>query len=158
MSDINDDFFDFVAALNRNRVEFVIVGAFSLAFLGYPRATGDIDFWIRPTDSNAEAVLRALEDFGFKSLGITSDDILSGKVIQLGYPPVRIDLLTQLDGVTGEEIWTNRRKGPFGGQAVFYLDKATFIKNKRAAGRPKDIVDVELFEAPLKPKGKRGKR
>ncbi|OGS04791.1 MAG: hypothetical protein A3G41_04065, partial [Elusimicrobia bacterium RIFCSPLOWO2_12_FULL_59_9] len=127
MSDVNSDFSDFVAALNRNRVEFVIVGAFSLAFLGYPRATGDIDFWIRPTASNAEAVLRALKDFGFKSLGITKDDILSGKVIQMGFPPVRIDLLTKLDGVTAEEIWGNRQEGPFGEHAVFYLGKDTFI-------------------------------
>ncbi|MBI5883870.1 MAG: hypothetical protein HZB91_12295 [Elusimicrobia bacterium] len=152
MSEVNPDFSDFVVALNRNHVEFVIVGAFSLAFLGYPRATGDIDFWLRPTASNAEAVLRALEDFGFKSLGVTKDDILSGKVIQLGYPPVRIDLLTQLDGVTAEEIWDKRQKGPFGEHAVFYLDKGTFLKNKRAAGRSKDLVDLELFDKPPKPK------
>ncbi len=155
MSDVNPDFSDFVAALNRNRVEFVIVGAFALAFLGYPRATGDIDFWIRPTDSNAQALLRALEDFGFKSLGITKDDVLSGKVIQMGLPPVRIDLLTTLDGVTAEEIWANRQEGPFGEHAVTYLDKETFIRNKRAAGRTKDLVDVELFSEPPKPKGKR---
>lgn len=155
MSEVNEDFSDFAAALKGNRVEFVIVGAFALAFLGYPRATGDIDFWIRPTDSNAEAVLRALKDFGFESLGITKDDILSGKVIQLGYPPVRIDLLTKLDGVTAEEIWDNRQEGPFGEHAVFYLDKETFLKNKRAAARSKDLVDIELFEPP---KPKRGKK
>ncbi|MCX5796612.1 MAG: hypothetical protein NTY77_14050 [Elusimicrobia bacterium] len=155
MSDVNPDFSDFVAALNRNHVEFVIVGAFSLAFLGYPRATGDIDLWIRPTASNAEALLRALEGFGFKSLGIARDDILSGKIIQLGYPPVRIDLLTKLDGVRAEEIWVKRQEGPFGEHAVFYLDKDTFLKNKRASGRPKDLVDLELFDEPPKPKGKR---
>lgn len=154
MSEVSPDFSDFVAALNRNHVEFVIVGAFSLAFLGYPRATGDIDFWIRPTAANAQAVLRALADFGFKSLGISKDDILSGKIIQLGYPPVRIDLLTILDGVTAEEIWAKRQEGPFGDHAVFYLDKGTFLKNKRAAGRSKDLVDLELFDKPPKPKRK----
>lgn len=148
MKDVNEDFSDFVLALNRNRVEFVIVGAFSLAFLGYPRATGDIDFWIRPTPSNADAVLRALKDFGFESLAITRDDILSGKIIQMGYPPVRIDILTVLDGVTAEEIWAHRQEGPFGGHAAFYLDKETFLKNKRAAARSKDIVDIELFDKP----------
>ena len=152
MSDVNKDFSDFVAALKQNQVEFVIVGAFSLAFHGYPRATGDIDFWIRPTASNADAVLRALKDFGFESLAVTQADILSGKVIQMGYPPARIDLLTQLDGVTAEEIWSNRQEGPFGEHAVFYLGKETFLKNKRAAGRPKDIVDVKLFDKPPKPK------
>lgn len=156
MSEVNQDYSDFVAALNGNHVEFVIVGAFALAFLGYPRATGDIDFWIRPTDSNAEALLRALKDFGFESLDITKDDVLSGKVIQMGYPPVRIDLLTQLDGVTAEEIWNKRREGPFGEHAVFYLDKDTFVKNKRAAARSKDKVDLELFDKP--PKNKKTKR
>ena len=156
MSEVSPDFSDFVAALNRNRVEYVIVGAFSLAFLGYPRATGDIDFWIRPTASNAEAVLRTLEDFGFKSLAISKDDVLSGKVIQLGYPPVRIDLLTKLDGVTAEEIWAKRQAGSFGDHAVCYLDKATFMKNKRAAGRSKDLADLELFDKPPKSKGRTG--
>lgn len=152
MSDVNEDFSDFVAALNRNRVEFVVVGAFALAFLGFPRATGDMDFWIRPTDANAGAVLGALKDFGFQSLRITKDDILSGKIIQMGFPPVRIDLLTKLDGVTSKEIWDNRQEGPFGPHVVFYLDKETFLKNKRAAGRSKDKADIELFEKPAKRK------
>lgn len=152
MSDVNEDYLEFVAALKRNDVEFVIVGAFALSFLGFPRATGDIDFWIRPTESNAEAVLRALKDFGFESLGITKEDILSGKVIQMGYPPVRIDLLTSLSGVVAEEIWNNRKEGPFGKHVVFYLDKETFLKNKRATDRPKDKLDVDLFEKPAKPK------
>ncbi len=158
MSDVNEDFSDFVAALKRNDVEFVIVGAFALAFLGFPRATGDIDFWIRPTEGNAEAVLRALKDFGFESLGITKEDILSGKVIQMGYPPVRIDLLTSLSGVTSKEIWDKRQEGPFGKHVVFYLDRDTFLKNKRATDRSKDKIDVELFEKPAKPRAKRGQR
>lgn len=157
MRDVNGDFLEFVAALKRNDVEFVIVGAFALAFLGFPRATGDIDFWIRPTGGNAQALLRALKDFGFESLGITKEDILSGKVIQMGYPPVRIDLLTSLSGVTSEEIWNNRKEGPFGKQVVFYLDKDTFLKNKRATDRSKDKIDVELFEKPTKSKSKKRK-
>ena len=87
MKDENPDFLAFVKALNDEHVEFVIVGAFALAFLGYPRATGDIDLWIRPNAANAQAVLRALEAFGFKSLGITQEDILSGKVIQMAILP-----------------------------------------------------------------------
>lgn len=156
MSDVNEDFLDFVAALKRNDVEFVIVGAFALAFLGFPRATGDIDFWIKPTEGNAEAVLRALKDFGFDSLKITKEDILSGKIIQMGYPPVRIDLLTSLSGVTSEEIWNSRQEGPFGKYVVFYLGKDTYLKNKRAANRSKDKVDIELFEKPAhRKKGKK---
>ena len=146
MSDVNKDFSDFIEALNRNDVEYVIVGAFALAFLGFPRATGDIAFWIRPTKPNAEALMRALRDFGFEALGIREEDILSGQVIQIGYPPVRIDLLTELDGVSGKEIWESRREGPYGDHAVFYLGKEIFLKNKRASDRPKDQVDVALFK------------
>ncbi len=150
MSEVNETFSDFVVALKRNDVEFVIVGAFALAYLGFPRSTGDIDFWIRPTEGNAEAVIRALKDFGFESLGMTKEDILSGKIIQIGYPPVRIDLLTSLSGVTSEEVWNNRQEGPFGKHVVFYLDRDTFLKNKRATDRSKDKADVELFEKPAK--------
>lgn len=145
MKNANRDFSDFIKALNDEHVEFVVVGAFALAFLGYPRATGDIDFWIRPNPANAQALLKALDAFGFKSLGITEEDILSGKIIQMGFPPARIDLLTVLDGVTSEEIWSSRKEGPFGDHTVFYLGKEVFIKNKRAAGRKKDLLDLELF-------------
>ncbi len=149
---IPPDFADFIAALERNEVEYVIVGAYALAFLGYPRYTGDVDIWVRPTASNAKALLRAVEEFGFKSLSLTEEDILSGKVIQMGYPPMRIDLITLLDGVTEDEIWTSRREGPFGDQAVFYIGKDAFIKNKRAAGRPKDVADLNALGEPPKKK------
>lgn len=150
-ADVNPDFSDFVRALNQQRVEYVIVGSFVLAFLGSPRATGDIDIWIRPTAENAQALLRAIEDFGFKSLGITQEDILSDKIIQLGHAPVRIDLLTALDGITEKEIWSSRQEGPFGDHTVYYLGKDAFIKNKRAAGRQRDLADLEaLGEPPTK--------
>lgn len=151
---IHPDFSDFLAALIRRRVEFVIVGAFDLAFLGSPRYTGDLDVWIRPTAPNAQALLSTMEDFGLKSLAVTAQDILSGKIIQLGYPPVRIDLLTLLDGVTAEEIWESRQEGQLGRHAVNYMGKAAFIKNKRAAGRPKDIADLSALGEPPKPRGK----
>ena len=89
---LHPDFSDFVAALNDNEAEYVIVGSFALAFHGSPRATGDIDFWIRPTNSNAKALVKALRDFGFGVLDVTEEDIVSGKIIQLGFPPVRIDI------------------------------------------------------------------
>ena len=147
---IHPDFSDFTELLNRHRVEFVIVGAFDLAFLGSPRYTGDMDFWIRPTAKNARALLQAIEDFGFKSLELTEGDILSGKIIQMGYPPVRIDLITLLDGLTADEIWSGRQEGPLGGHTVNYMGRAAFIKNKRAVGRNKDLADLEALGEPPK--------
>ena len=142
---IHPDFSDFVEALGKNSVEFVIVGSFALAFHGYPRATGDIDFWIRPTEGNSEALLKALIDFGFGELEVSKEDILSGKIIQLGYPPVRMDLITVLDGLTAEEVWDSRVKGKFGPHDVFYLGREAYIRNKRATGRHKDLADLDLL-------------
>jgi hypothetical protein len=142
---VHEDFKDFIEALNKNNVEYVIVGAFALAFHGHPRATGDIDIWLRPTPQNANAVLKALNDFGFGELDISEDDILSGKIIQLGHPPVRIDLITLMEGVTHEEIWDGRLSGTFGDQEVFYIGRDAFIRNKKAIGRHKDLADVELL-------------
>jgi hypothetical protein len=131
---IHPDFSEFVEALGKNGVEFVIVGSFALAFHGYPRATEDIDFWIRPTEGNSEALLKALIDFGFRGLEVSKEDILTGKIIQLGYPPVRIDLITVLDGLRAEEVWDLREKGESGLHDVCYLGKKAYIRNKRATG------------------------
>ena len=142
---LHPDFSDFVEALNDNNVEYVVVGSFALAFHGSPRATGDIDFWIRPTTSNAKALIKALEVFGFGALDISEEDIVSGKIIQLGFPPVRIDIITIIDGLIPEEIWETKEKGKLGPHDVFYLGKEAFIKNKRTMRRHKDLADLELL-------------
>jgi len=142
---LHPDFSDFVEALNDNNVEVVVVGSFALAFHGSPRATGDIDFWIRPTTSNAKALIKALEVFGFGALDISEEDIVSGKIIQLGFPPVRIDIITIIDGLIPEEIWDTKEKGKLGPHDVFYLGKEAFIKNKRTMRRHKDLADLELL-------------
>ena len=142
---IHPDFSDFVAALNNNKVEYLIVGSFALAFHGYPRATGDIDFWVRATPINLKALFTALSHFGFREIQISEDDLMSGKIIQLGYPPVRIDLIATLDGLTDEDIWESRIKGKFGEHEVYYIGRDAFVKNKRALGRHKDLADLELL-------------
>ncbi len=143
---VQPDFLDFVRCLNRCEADFILVEAFAVAFHGRPRASGDLDVWIRPNPENASRVLRALAEFGFGSLGITASDLLSGKIIQLGRVPVRIDILTELSGVSAEEVWAGRVEGPFEDQQVSYLDRATLLKNKRAAGRAKDLADVQALE------------
>lgn len=143
---LNKDYSDFITALQHNDVRFVIIGAYALSFYGEPRMTGDIDFWIYPDKDNAERLLRALSAFGFASASLSAADILSGNVIQLGVPPVRIDLLTELSGVTTDEIWDQRIRGNLDTFAVDYIGKDTLIKNKRTIGRHKDLADIEAIQ------------
>ncbi len=142
---IHADFEDFISLLNKYKVDYLIVGSFALFFFGQPRATGDIDIWIKPEEKNAERVLHAIHDYGFSSLNLTLQDILSGNVIQLGFSPVRIDLLTILEGVTKEEIWESRVSGKLGNNKVNFIGKEIYIKNKKALGRNKDLADLEML-------------
>ncbi|MBI3297123.1 MAG: hypothetical protein HYZ75_03095 [Elusimicrobia bacterium] len=111
------DFREFLKALIGRDVRFVLVGAFAVIHQGFVRTTGDMDVWVYPDPENAERVVAALGDFGFSSLGVSAEDILSGDVIQLGRPPVRIDILTSLSGVSTAEIWQSRERGKLDGRA-----------------------------------------
>ena len=142
---VHPEFGEFIRLLNANRVEYAIVGSFALAYHGHPRATGDMDVWIRPEASNLNNFLAALKAFGFEELGLSKADFLAGKIVQLGYPPVRIDIITALDGLESDEIWDSREAGKFGDQPVMYLGRKAFIKNKRAVGRHKDLADLEAL-------------
>jgi hypothetical protein len=133
--------------LNEHNVKFMIVGGYALAFHGAPRFTGDIDIYIKPDPENAARVLNALSDFGFESLGLTAADFQAvNKVTQLGVPPVRIDIITSITGVTWEDAYANKCLGTYGDLSVFYLGKDEFIANKRATGRKKDEADIEALE------------
>src|SRR5690606_32624775 len=108
---------------------------------------GDTDFLIRPTSENASKVLAALDDFGFGELGIELSDLTTeGKIIQLGQPPHRIDLITRISGVSFDEAWLSRQEANFDGLSVFVLGREALLKNKRATGRLKDAADVEALE------------
>jgi len=142
---VHRDFKDFISLMHANGVEYVIVGSFALSFHGHPRATGDMDIWVRKSPENASKILKVLDEFGFGSLGVAADDLLEDKVIQLGQPPVRIDLMTELDGLTPDEVWAGRVAGRFGDMPVFYLGRDAFIRNKRSLGRHKDLADLEAL-------------
>ena len=142
---LHSDFIDFIQEMIDNDVEFVIVGAHALGFYGIPRATGDFDFWIRPTKTNAQKVLKTIEKYFGTTLGLTEADIIDDDTIQFGVQPVRIDLIKKLSGVSNEEIWTNRVSGTFAGFDVFFISKDILIKNKKATGRHKDIADVKIL-------------
>ncbi|MCC6332539.1 MAG: hypothetical protein IT380_00965 [Myxococcales bacterium] len=150
MSDWNDDYVDLCALLLAEGAEFVVVGAYALAAHGVPRATGDIDFFVRPTRENAGRVFRALQKFGapLSAMGLTEADLeRAGTVYQIGIAPRRIDVLTALSGVTFDEAWTSRITRDVRGHAVPFLGRAQLEANKSAAGRPKDLLDLELLAA-----------
>ena len=143
----NKDFEEFIELLNKNKVRFVIVGGHAVAFHGYPRYTGDIDFLFESDSANAKAIVKTLTAFGFKSLGISNQDLCKkGQVVQLGQPPNRIDLINVIDGVAFKKIWTNKVPGKYGSQPCFYIGFEELLANKANVRRPKDIADIEILK------------
>jgi len=121
------------------------VGAWARAFHGVPRSTGDIDFFVRSSSENADRLIRALNEFGFAS-GITHEDFLTpDRVVQLGIDPYRIDIITGISGVTFEEAWSERVHGEIDGTPAVFLSLRLFRRNKRAAGRVKDLADLDAI-------------
>ena len=141
-----DDFAELVGALNQNKVELVIVGAHAVAFHGYARGTKDLDILIRSSPENIPRVLAALRDFGFGSLGLKEADFAGDNVVELGYPPNRVDLLSGLSGVDTEKVWKTRVKGTYQGHPAYFISRQCLLENKRAAGRGQDSLDVEMLE------------
>jgi hypothetical protein len=140
------DWREFIELLNSHAVEYVIVGAWARAFHGVPRSTGDIDFFVRASLENAHRLVRALDQFGFASLEITPADFLKpDHIIQLGIDPYRIDIVTGISGVSFEEAWKDRVHGEIDGVPVVFLSLPLFRRNKRAAGRVKDLADLDAI-------------
>lgn len=138
------DFEDFIKLLHKNEVDYLVVGGYALAFHGKPRHTGDLDIWINNTEANAEKLVLAIADFGLSSLGLTKSDFMQeGYVTQIGYPPLRIDLLNTIDGVKFEDAFPNRLSVDVNGFDVNYIGLKEFIKNKSASGRIQDIADLK---------------
>lgn len=141
---MNPDFVDLLRAFNAANVRFLVVGAYALALHGRPRATGDLDVWIDATPENAARVIRALTAFGAPLAGVSAEDFArEGVVYQIGVPPGRIDILTQLTGLTFAEAWPSRLRRPFGDLDVDFIGRDAFLRNKRATGRAKDLGDIE---------------
>ena len=141
---LEKDFEELLECLNKNKVRYCVVGAFAVAFHGIPRFTKDMDILVEPTTQNSKKIVKALEEFGFGSLGLTVKDFSKpGVIIQLGYEPVRVDILTSVDGCGFQEVWKNKKTGQYGKQKVLYIGIAELLKNKRTSNRPQDKVDVK---------------
>ncbi len=150
---MNPHFRDILFALSVEEAEFLVVGAFALATHGLPRATGDLDVWVRPTSENAERVWRALLRFGAPLSGYKLADFADCDIIfRMGLPPSQVDLLTSISGVEFEASWQRRVACNVEGVNVFVIGVDDQIQNKRAANRPKDILDADWLEQHAKRK------
>lgn len=153
MTETPEDFIDLLQCFREANVKFAIVGAYALAVHGHPRATQDIDIWVKPDLENAKKIYQALLDFGapVRAHSITADDFaIEGNVYQIGLPPARIDILTSIAGVSFVEAEPDFIEGSLGNENVKFIGIVSQIKNKRAAGRSKDIADAEILEELLK--------
>ena len=144
---LNKDFKEFIELLNANSVNYLVVGGYALAAHGHPRYTKDLDVWILIDPDNARNILKALSDFGFLELELSESDFLTPEnVIQLGYPPNRIDILTQATGVDFDTCYPERVQVDIDGVTVNFIDLENLKKNKRATGRLQDLADVEKLQ------------
>lgn len=143
---LHKDSREFIALLNSHKVDYVVVGAFALAFHGRPRNTGDLDILIRCSLGNAEKIESALDAFGFGQAGIAAADFaVANRIVQLGRPPHRIDLITSLTGVGFAEIWDSRVESDLDGLPVSFIGLDSFVKNKKATDRTQDRADLEAL-------------
>lgn len=144
---LSPDFKEFIQSLNDNDVRYLIVGGYAVAFHGHPRYTKDLDIWLRLEAGNAERIIAALRQFGFGALDLQPADFLAvDQVVQLGYPPNRIDLLTTLPGVQFDECYDNRDVVEIDGVPVNFIDLENLKKNKAASGRFQDLADLENLQ------------
>lgn len=143
---MNSDYRDMLSELCAAGAEFLVVGAYALAAHGLPRATGDFDIWVRPDPTNAPRVFQALARFGAPLFGLSAADLaVPGIVLQIGVVPSRIDIITRISGVDFAEAWEGRVRADLHGVTVPVIGRSELIRNKRAAGRPKDLVDVAVL-------------
>lgn len=157
MAKLQADLKEFIELLNSHNVEYLLVGGHAVAFHGHPRYTGDIDFFIRMSPSNVQRLLTVLSAFGFGSLNITERDLLEPKrILQLGHPPNRIDIFNSISGVDFDSAWECRIESSMDGQPVIIIGWNELLRNKKAAGRQKDLADLEKLLAVAKRKGNAG--
>lgn len=145
---MNPNFKDLLLAFNEHDVDYLIVGAHALAAHGHVRATKDLDLWVRREQTNAQKVLQALSDFGAPLSDLTASDLSKKETIfQIGVPPLRIDIITNIDGVEFAEAWRDRVETSFGGVSAFVISRHHLITNKKTSARLQDLADVQQLES-----------
>ena len=145
---MNSNFEDLLRLFNANRVEYLIVRGYAVMFYSEPRYTKDLDIWIAATSENSTQVYAALAAFGAPLAGLTADHFgHEGFFYQLGQPPLRIDILMSIEGVTFHEAWPHRVESPMGSERAWFIGRRELIRNRRAAGRHIDLHDADLLDS-----------
>lgn len=141
---VEKDFLEFLKLLNRHRVDYCIIGAYAVGFYGVPRYTKDMDILIKPSIENGRKMVKVLKDFGFTKVKLTPKDFVKkGNIIQLGYEPIRIDIVNTINGCNQKDVWKNRVIGKYGNQRVYFIGLTELLKNKEYSKRQIDLVDIE---------------
>jgi hypothetical protein len=144
---VNPDFRDLFSAFNAASVRYLLVGGYAVGFHAEPRFTKDLDVWIEASASNAQRAYAALRDFGAPVSELSPDDLAGpDRILQIGVPPNRIDVVTSIDGVEFDAAWAGRVETQFGDQRIQVIGRSELLANKRASGRPQDLLDVELLQ------------
>lgn len=143
---LQKDLREFIELLNALEVQYVLVGGYAVAYHGYPRYTGDIDFFVDISGDNPQRLEETLRHFGYGETGLNAEAFTTeNQIIQLGVPPNRIDLITSLSGVTFEEAWASREVGEMDGLPITIISREMLKRNKQSSGRVKDLIDLEYL-------------
>ena len=142
--ELSQDFKEFIQLLNAHNVAYLVVGGYAVAIHGFPRTTGDIDFWVKPNEENAKRMVQALIDFGFGSVDVSvADFVKEDSVVQLGFPPNRIDIMTSVSGITFDECWQNKKEVEYEAEKINFISLRHLRINKKESGRDKDNLDLK---------------
>jgi len=143
---VEKDYEDILRLFNKNKVKYFIIGAYAVAFYARPRYTKDIDILVESDIENGEKIVKSLKEFGFKSLKISAKDFVKkGRIIQLGYEPIRVDIITSIPRTNFKEMWKNKKRSKYGDEKVFFIGQKDLIKIKKISGREQDRVDVKIL-------------
>ena len=144
MEKLDRNFADFLRLLNSRGVEFLVIGGYAVGYHGFVRATGDLDIFVRRSATNASALVQVYRDFGFSTPELSEALFLeSGKIVRIGYPPVRIEVMNSISGVEFDEVYPKRIEEVIDGVMMPFIDLDSLLKNKAASGRMKDLADIE---------------
>lgn len=143
---VEKDYEDLLRLFNKNKVKYFIIGAYAVAFYARPRYTKDMDILVEPDIRNGERIIKALMEFGFKSLKLSANDFAKkGRIIQLGYEPIRVDIITSIPRVNFKEMWKNKKRSKYGDEKVFFIGQKDLIKIKKISGREQDKIDIKIL-------------